>query len=46
MSELSADLLSPCSNAAAKPISKIATYNAMVPIITYDAIKAYCDEAE
>ena len=45
-SELSAELLSSCSYSAAKAISKIATDNAMEPIFTYDAIKAYCDEIE
>ncbi len=44
--ELSADLRSLRSSTTAKLITKIATDNSMELICTYDAFKAYCDEAE
>ena len=45
-SELSADLRALRASASAKAILKIAADNAMEPVCTFDAFKAYCDEAE
>ena len=45
-SELSADLRALRTSASGKAISKIAADNEMEPVCTFDAFKAYCNEAE